>query len=134
MASQPTDTEERRDATEDEIRTFPHVADTISFNVWVALLASAAERFSFYAVTTPWRKMVAILTSTVTRTLTNLIENYIQNERDSIAVPGALGLGQATATNITSAFYFLTFLSPILWAVICDTWLGRYKTLCFCFL
>ncbi|KAJ3482689.1 hypothetical protein NLG97_g7503 [Lecanicillium saksenae] len=66
MTNQPSDTEERRDATEEEIKAFPHVADSISFNVWVALLASAAERFSFYAVTTPW-------------------QNYIQNGRDSIA-------------------------------------------------
>ncbi|CEJ92610.1 hypothetical protein VHEMI08249 [[Torrubiella] hemipterigena] len=106
--------EERRDASDEEIKSLPHVADSIPFNVWVALLASGAERFSFYAVSTPW-------------------QNYIQNDRGSIAVPGALGLGQSTATNITSAFYFVTFLSPTPWAILSDTWLGRYKTLCLAF-
>lgn len=49
-------TQERRNATPEEIKTLPKVVDSLSFNVWIALLASAAERFSFYAVTTPWRK------------------------------------------------------------------------------
>lgn len=57
-------------------------------------------------------------------------ENYIQHGQDSTAVPGSLGLGQATATNISSAFYFFTFLTPILFAIVSDAWLGRYKTLC----
>lgn len=46
---------ERRDATEDEINELPHVADSISFIVWIALVVSGAERFLFYAATTPWR-------------------------------------------------------------------------------
>lgn len=54
----------------------------------------------------------------------------MQYGRDSTAVPGALGLGQATATNISSAFYFFTFLAPTPFAIISDAWLGRYKTLC----
>lgn len=62
------------------------------------------------------------------------IENYMQNSHDSVAVPGALGLGQATATNINSAFLFLTFLVPILFAILSDAWLGRYKTLCISYL
>lgn len=48
--------QERRDATEDEIRDLPHVVDTLPFIVWIALVASGAERFTFYAVTTPWRE------------------------------------------------------------------------------
>ncbi|TVY79814.1 Peptide transporter PTR2 [Fusarium oxysporum f. sp. cubense] len=102
---------ERRDATEEEIKELRHVVDSVSLAVWVALIANATERFTFYAVTTPW-------------------QNYIQNPVDSVAVPGALGLGQATATNITSAFLFLSFLLPTVWAIISDTWLGRHKTLC----
>lgn len=53
----------------------------------------------------------------------------MQNSADNIAVPGALGLGQATATNISSAFLFLSFLVPTIFAILSDTWLGRYKTL-----
>ncbi|KAK2879510.1 hypothetical protein FQN49_000812 [Arthroderma sp. PD_2] len=109
------DTEcEPRQATATEIRTLPHVVDSVPFIVWVAVFAGAAERFTFYAVTIPW-------------------QNYIQNGHESIANPGALGLGQATATKINSAFYFLSFLTPIPFALVSDAWLGRYKTLIICF-
>ncbi|KAF5981646.1 proton-dependent oligopeptide transporter POT family [Fusarium coicis] len=102
---------ERWDATEEEINELHHVVNSVSLAVRVALVANSTERFTFYAVTTPW-------------------QNYIQNPADSVAVPGALGLGQATATNITSAFLFLSFLLPTIWAIVSDTWLGRHKTLC----
>ncbi|PGH16015.1 hypothetical protein AJ79_01995 [Helicocarpus griseus UAMH5409] len=105
---------ERRDATENEIKTLPHVVDSVPFIVWVALVADASERFTFYAVSAPW-------------------QNYMQNGRDSIAVPGVLGLGQATATNISNAFFFFSFLAPLPFAVLSDAWLGRYKTLCICY-
>lgn len=58
----------------------------------------------------------------------------MQNDHDSIVIPGALGLGQATATNISSAFYFFTFLASTPFAIISDAWLGRFKTLCISFL
>lgn len=48
--------EERREATETEIKELRHVVDSIPLVVWIALVASAAERFTFYAVSTPWRK------------------------------------------------------------------------------
>jgi proton-dependent oligopeptide transporter, POT family len=47
---------ERRDATEDETNNLRHVADSLPGITWVALVVSGAERFTFYAVTTPWRK------------------------------------------------------------------------------
>lgn len=46
---------ERRDATEEEIKELRHVVDSVPLAVWVALVANATERFTFYAVTTPWR-------------------------------------------------------------------------------
>ncbi|PLB55687.1 oligopeptide transporter [Aspergillus steynii IBT 23096] len=106
---------QRRDATEDEIKTLPHVVDSVPFIVWVALVAGASERFTFYAISAPW-------------------QNYMQNDRDSIAVPGVLGLGQATATNISNAFFFFSFLAPLPFAILSDAWLGRYKTLCICYI
>ncbi|KMP09483.1 peptide transporter PTR2-A [Coccidioides immitis RMSCC 2394] len=113
MDTQPTQYE-KREATEDEVENLRHVVDTVPGVVWVALVAAAAERFTFYAVTAPW-------------------QNYIQNDRGSIAVPGVLGLGQATATNISNAFAFFSFLSPLPFAILSDAWLGRYKTLCISF-
>lgn len=47
---------ERQDATEDEINKLPHIADSTSSIVWIALVVSGAEWFLFYATTTPWRR------------------------------------------------------------------------------
>lgn len=53
----------------------------------------------------------------------------MQNPLDSKSVPGALGLGQSRATIIYYAFFFLSYVSPVAFAVISDTWLGCYHTL-----
>lgn len=58
MNNQTTE-RERRDATEDEIKTLPHVVDSIPLVVWIALVAGALERFTYYAVTAPWRKCLS---------------------------------------------------------------------------
>lgn len=102
----------RRDATLQEIQTLRHVVDTLPAAVWIALLAGSSERFTYYAVTTPW-------------------QNYVQNDASSstTAVPGLLGLGQATATNISNAFNFFAYLSPVPFGILADTWLGHYNTL-----
>jgi len=47
-----------RDATEEEIRTLPRVVDRIPLAAWAAALVGAAERFSYYAIVTIWRKSV----------------------------------------------------------------------------
>ncbi|KAF2019953.1 oligopeptide transporter [Aaosphaeria arxii CBS 175.79] len=53
----------------------------------------------------------------------------MQNERGVPSVPGALGLGQSIATTISNVFFVVQFLTPLLFGVISDTWLGRYRTL-----
>jgi POT family proton-dependent oligopeptide transporter len=53
----------------------------------------------------------------------------MQNPRRQGSVPGALGLGQSTATNVYNAFFLFSFLTPMLFALVSDVWLGRYKTL-----
>jgi POT family proton-dependent oligopeptide transporter len=53
----------------------------------------------------------------------------MQNERNSRAVPGALGLGQSTATAISNSFFVFSFMTPMMFAIASDAWLGRYKTL-----
>ncbi|KAI1880373.1 hypothetical protein JX265_001994 [Neoarthrinium moseri] len=87
----------------------PRVTDHLPASVIIALFIGAAERFTYYALTTPW-------------------QNYMQNARNQ-ATPGALGLGQSTATNISNAYLFFSFLCPMPFAILSDTWLGRYKTL-----
>jgi POT family proton-dependent oligopeptide transporter len=62
------------------------------------------------------------------------VENYMQHNHDSISIPGALGLGPAAASNISSAFNTFMFLISVPFAILSDAWLGRYKTLCMSFL
>lgn len=62
-----------------------------------------------------------------------MVENYAQHERGFHAVPGALGLGQSKATSITNGFFVFSFLTPMLFGIISDTWLGRYNTLILAF-
>lgn len=54
----------RHEATEEEVKELRHVVDSVPFIVWVALVANATERFTFYAVTTPWRAYQKELEST----------------------------------------------------------------------
>ena len=53
----------------------------------------------------------------------------MQNPRGTGALPGILGLGQSTAVNIYNAFFLFSFFTPILFALVADLWLGRFKTL-----
>ncbi|KAL2198321.1 oligopeptide transporter [Corynascus similis CBS 632.67] len=99
-----------RDATEDEIRSLPRVIDRIPLRAWAAAMVGSAERFSYYSIISIW-------------------QNYMQHQRGFQAVPGALGLGQSTATSISNAFFVFMFLTPMLFGVVSDAWLGRYNTL-----
>ncbi|KAK4124396.1 oligopeptide transporter [Parathielavia appendiculata] len=99
-----------RNATEDEIRSLPKVVDKIPLAAWAAAMVGSAERFSYYSIISIW-------------------QNYMQHERGFGAVPGALGLGQSTATSISNAFFVFMFLTPMLFGVVSDMWLGRFRTL-----
>ncbi|TLD39696.1 putative peptide transporter [Venturia nashicola] len=99
-----------RDATDEEIALHPHITDQVPLSAWIVILAGAAERACYFGIIAPW-------------------QNYLQNPRQQGSVPGALGLGQSTATNISNAFFLFSFLTPMGFAVVSDVWLGRYKTL-----
>jgi hypothetical protein len=44
-----------REATEAEIQSLKPVVDKLPIAAWIVALVGTAERFSFYAVTAPWR-------------------------------------------------------------------------------
>ncbi|KAJ6134222.1 POT family-domain-containing protein [Penicillium sp. IBT 18751x] len=104
-----SDCDDGRVASDDEVRDLLHVVDKIPIRLWVACLAGILERFVWYGATAP-------------------LQNYLQNVPGG-AVPGALGLGQATASNIVNALTIGAYITPIPAAVIADSWLGRYKTM-----
>ncbi|RYP71913.1 hypothetical protein DL771_004516 [Monosporascus sp. 5C6A] len=101
---------EQRDATHTEINTFPHVIDHVPTSAWIVALVGSGERAAYYCIVSIW-------------------QNYMQHERGSRAVPGALGLGQSTATTIYNAYFVFMFLTPMFLGTLSDAWLGRYRTL-----
>ncbi|VUC28035.1 unnamed protein product [Clonostachys rosea] len=105
-----SDTDTKRSATDDEVANLAQTSDSLPLAVIIVIIIGGAERFAYYALSGPW-------------------QNYIQNPPGDYALPGALGLGQATATAINNAYRFLSFLTPLIIGVLSDTWLGRYKAL-----
>jgi len=55
-SSAPLRTGIRREATQAEIDSLPHVADKVPFAAWAVILAGAAERFTYFGIISPWRK------------------------------------------------------------------------------
>jgi POT family proton-dependent oligopeptide transporter len=51
----PSDDDDGRMATEDEVRDLLHVVDRIPVRLWVACLAGILERFVWYGATAPLR-------------------------------------------------------------------------------
>ncbi|EIT79971.1 hypothetical protein AO1008_00572 [Aspergillus oryzae 100-8] len=101
--------DDSRVATEDEVCDLLHVVDKIPVRLWVACIAGILERFVWYGATAP-------------------LQNYLQNAPGG-EVPGALGLGQAAASNIVNALIIGSYIMPVPAAVLADSFLGRYKTM-----
>ncbi|KAL8733934.1 MAG: hypothetical protein Q9181_003385 [Wetmoreana brouardii] len=124
-----------RDATEEEIKALRHVNDRIPIAAWIVILAGAAERATYFGIIAPWRTLtlapaLPFLPYEFGKGMTFwFAENYMQNARESNGTPGALGLGQSTATNIFNAFFLFSFLTPMLFALLSDLYIGRYKSL-----
>ncbi|XP_014551916.1 hypothetical protein COCVIDRAFT_30608 [Bipolaris victoriae FI3] len=80
--------------------------------VWIVAVVGFWERAAFWGISAPW-------------------QNYMENPRNYTieGTPGALGLGQATATRIFCGFFVVYFTCPILFAPLVDSRVGQYKTL-----
>ncbi|KFA46096.1 hypothetical protein S40293_07765 [Stachybotrys chartarum IBT 40293] len=109
---------ERGDASSPRKRTV-FAVDRLPMTIWVVAVAGAAERFAYYSLSAPMPDAEG----------PGETENYVQNQRSGFANPGALGLGQQTATNLTNVFMLLQFIAPLPWALLADMRLGRLKTL-----
>ncbi|KAI5807368.1 POT family-domain-containing protein [Peziza echinospora] len=100
--------------TEAEEATLRHVGDKIPYSAWLVAVVELAERFTYYGLTGPF-------------------QNYMQNERAVVsqggARPGALGLGQSSATALAYFFQFWCYVTPIIGAIVADAWLGRYNAI-----
>ncbi|KAJ7616086.1 di/tri peptide transporter 2 [Roridomyces roridus] len=87
-----------------------HVGDKIPTGAWLVAFVALCERFTYYGISAP-------------------LQNYMQNSRDDPLRPGALGLGESTATRLSYLLTFLVYLTSFGGAAVADGWLGRYSTL-----
>ncbi|KAF2794545.1 oligopeptide transporter [Melanomma pulvis-pyrius CBS 109.77] len=99
-----------RIATKQEIQNLIHEIDDIPITAWLLTFTGAVTQLARFGITVAW-------------------QNYLQNPRGHGPLPGALGLGQATATTIQNAFLFFQYISPLPFAILSDSWIGRYKTM-----
>lgn len=94
-----------------DLLTLPKIADRLPVSAWSVALVELAERFTYYGITGPF-------------------QNYMQNPLDDPLRPGAIGLGQSTATALAYFFQFWCYVTPVLGAVLADQYWGKYKTIC----
>ncbi|OTA98393.1 hypothetical protein M426DRAFT_326018 [Hypoxylon sp. CI-4A] len=97
-----------REATKEEIENLTHEPDDIPVTAWLLTFTGAASQLARFGCTVAW-------------------QNYLQNPRGNPHLPGALGLGESTATIIQNAFLFFQYLTPLPLGLISDAWLGRYR-------
>lgn len=83
--------EDGEEPTDHELAELRHIGDKIPLSAWLVAVVELAERFTYYGLTGPF-------------------QNYMQNKRDDPLHPGALGLGQSSATALQ---YFLQFCKYI---------------------
>lgn len=70
-----------------DINTLRRIPDTVPWSAFLVAIVELCERFAFYGLSGPF-------------------QNYITYKYKNDSNPGALGLGQATATALTNFFVF----------------------------
>ncbi|MCJ1405288.1 hypothetical protein MMC11_008515 [Xylographa trunciseda] len=93
----PTESGDGRVATKYEVEHLLNVVDDILLSTWIACLVGICERFVWYGPTAP-------------------LQNYLPHTPGG-EIPGALGLGQSTASNIVNA---LMISSMMLWSAVIE--------------
>ncbi|KAM9936567.1 hypothetical protein OXX80_003887 [Metschnikowia pulcherrima] len=101
---------EAKEPNQLELDTLRHVSGKIPLTCWYIAVVELAERFTYYGLSAPF-------------------QNYAQYSPDEFP-RGVLNLDSHDATAITYFWQFWCFLSPLLGAVIADTYLGKYATIC----
>ncbi|CAF4173213.1 unnamed protein product, partial [Adineta steineri] len=96
----------------EELTTLKRVSDRFPLTAWLIIIGEFCEGFTFYGTLA-------------------MLQNYIQfpvpdSENKQ---PGALNLGQRTATLMTALYFLFCHLTPIVAAIIADQFWGKYKTL-----
>ncbi|ODQ63433.1 PTR2-domain-containing protein [Nadsonia fulvescens var. elongata DSM 6958] len=97
--------------TFEEEQTLRHISDKLPSAAWLVAVVELCERFTYYGVSGPF-------------------QNYMQYDYSASGQRGGVGLGQQGATALSYFFQFWCYVTPILGAIMADTWWGKYKTIC----
>ncbi|KAF8706050.1 Peptide transporter PTR2A, partial [Rhizoctonia solani] len=108
--------------TEEEKRTLRRVAGHIPMSAWLVVVVEFAERFSYYGTTGPFVNYIQ-------RPLPEGGNGAGAPPKGTEIRPGALGKGQQASTGLTTFFSFLSYLTPIIGAILSDAYWGKLKTL-----
>ncbi|QRV88550.1 peptide transporter PTR2 [Ceratobasidium sp. AG-Ba] len=111
--------------TEEETHTLRRVADSIPMVAWTIVFVEFAERFSWYGTTGP-------MTNYVQQPLPVGYPTGANPAPDGVA--GALGRGQRTSTALANFRQFWTYFTPIIGAIVADTWTGRFGAIVWFFI
>ncbi|KAI5803375.1 POT family-domain-containing protein [Peziza echinospora] len=95
--------------TDDELMMYRHIADNMPLSGYLVAVVEMTERFAYYGLSAPF-------------------QNYMQNPVGGL-IPGALGLGQSTATALQYFWSFWCYVTPLIGAIVADQYLGRYNTI-----
>ncbi|KAK0727129.1 POT family-domain-containing protein [Lasiosphaeria miniovina] len=110
-----------RPPTDEELLTLRRVSEKIPWSIYSIAFVEAVERFSYYGTTACF---------------TNFIQHALPIGSTTGAdggggQAGALGLGQRTATALTTFNSFWQYTMPLFGAYVADNYLGRFKTIAF---
>lgn len=101
---------------------------------WTAYIISAVAIFNqwcYFAFAGPLREFSFLLAIPSAAILISFAENYVQNASNDPLRPGALGLGESTATITLNAFRIVSYATPLASGILADTYLGRSRTVLF---
>lgn len=118
-----------RDTSEDELGEYPteeelhqlrRVSDKIPWMVYTIAFVELCERFSYYGTTVVFTNFIQQPLPVGSRTGAGFSGQS-----------GALNMGQKASTGIGTFNQFWVYLIPLFGAYVADTYLGRYKTICY---
>lgn len=107
--------------TDEERANLRRVADSLPWNAYLIAFVELSERFSYYGSS-------VVFTNFIQQTLP---PGSHTGAGGTDGQSGALGLGQRTATGLTTFYQFWTYVTPLLGAYIADAHWGRFNTVCF---
>lgn len=114
--------------SEDERKTLRRVPEKLNFPTFAIGICEFAERFSYYGATQVYNNFIKnpLPSDPATRRVSRTGSPSGFGERH----PGALNMGSRASTGLVTFNMFWCYLTPLVAAWIADSYLGRFKTIC----